>query len=106
MIFHNVRFKWDNSIKAYISKGSVWVHSILDKSIFSILDGYIILEKGMNSDVLTIYLETEFGDIYFFQYKNGRMNVWSTNTDFTDAIQNIPNDRKVTRDRKKYFVYL
>ncbi|MAW30674.1 MAG: hypothetical protein CMD15_02035 [Flavobacteriales bacterium] len=94
MIFSNVRFKWDNLNKAYVSKGSVWVHSILDKSIFSILDGYIILEKGMNSDVLTIYLETEFGDIYFFQYKNGRMNVWSTNTDFTEVIQNIPNDRK------------
>ena len=22
------------------------------------------------------------------------MNVWSTNTDFTEVIQNIPNDRK------------
>ena len=36
---------WDNLNKAYISKGSVWVHSILDKSIFSILDGYIILKE-------------------------------------------------------------
>ena len=48
----------------------------------------------MNSDVLTIYLETEFGDIYFFQYKNGRMNVWSTNTDFTEVIKIYLHDRK------------
>ena len=106
MIFSNVRFKWDNLNKAYVSKGSVWVHSILDKSIFSILDGYIILEKGMNSDVLTIYLETEFGDIYFFQYKNGRMNVWSTNTDFTEVIQNIPNDRKSQEIGKSSSAYI
>jgi len=105
VIFSNVKFTWNNSKKAYVSKGSVWVHSILDKSVFSILDGYIILEKGTNSDVLTIYLETEFGDIYFFQYKNGVMSTWSTNTDFTDAIQNISADKKVLEIGKSTSAY-
>jgi len=105
IIFSNVKFNWNNYKKAYVSKGSVWVHSILDKSVFSILDGYIILEKGTNSDVLTIYLETEFGDIYFFQYKNGIMNTWSTNTDFTDAIQNISADKKVLEIGKSSSAY-
>ena len=31
-----------------------------------------------NSDILTIYLLTEFEDEYYFQYKNSVMKAWST----------------------------
>ena len=81
--------------RAYIAKGAISVSSILDKQVNAILDGYIIIEKGQNTDVLTIYLQTELYDEYYFNYKNGVMRGWSTNPDFTDAINRVDDGKRV-----------
>ena len=58
------------------------------------VDGYIIIEKGQNTDVLTIYMETEFYDEYYFQYKNGVMRAWSTNPEFNASILSVPDGKR------------
>jgi hypothetical protein len=92
--FTNTKFKWDNKNKAYVAKGDIWLGNINDNQLNGLLDGYIILEKGRNSDVLTIYLQTEFYDEYYFQYKNGVMRSWSTNEDFNIAIREESESRR------------
>ena len=64
------------------------------------MDGYIIIEKGRNSDVLTVYLQTEFYDEYYFQYKNGVMRSWSTNEDFNIAIREIADGKRKAEPKK------
>ena len=100
IVFAKTNFKWDNENKAFVSKGNIGVGSVLNKQVNSLVDGYIIIEKGQNSDVLTIYLTTEFYDEYYFQYKNGVMRSWSTNPDFNAAILSVP-DGKRKADRTK-----
>ena len=94
IVFTNTKLKWDNVNKAYIAKGAIAVSSILDKQVNSTLDGYLIIEKGQNSDVLTIYLKTELDDEYYFKYENGVMKAWSTNPDFTTAINEIDVEKR------------
>ena len=98
--FTKIKFKWDDVNKSYVAKGDLWLGNINDIELNGLLDGYIIIEKGRNSDVLTIYLQTEFYDEYYFQYKNGVMRSWSTNEDFNLAIREI-NDDKRRADPKK-----
>jgi hypothetical protein len=100
IVFAKTTLKWDNEHKAYVAKGAIAVSSILDKQVNSTLDGYVIVEKGQKSDVLTIYLETELYDEYYFQYKNGVMRAWSTNEDFNISIRAIA-DGKRKADTKK-----
>ena len=100
IVFAKTKFKWDNKNKAYVAKGAIAVSSILDRQVNSTLDGYIIIEKGQNSDILTIYLQTELYDEYYFQYKNSVMRAWSTNSDFTDAINTVADGKRVA-DRVK-----
>ena len=66
----------------------------------ALLEGYIIIEKGRNSDILTIYLQTEFYDEYYFQYKNGVMRAWSTNPDFTTAITEVSDEKRRAKGKK------
>jgi hypothetical protein len=96
IVFAKTKLKWDNKNKAYIAKGAIAISSILDRQVNSTLDGYVIIEKGQNSDVLTIYLQTELYDEYYFQYKNGVMRAWSTNPDFTTAINEVADGKRKT----------
>ena len=98
--FTDITFEWNNKKKAYISKGDIGLGNILDNQIHGILDGYILIEKGRNSDILTIYLQTEFYDEYYFVYKNGLMRAVSTNPDFNLAISDV-NDKNRKADPVK-----
>jgi len=98
--FTKANFKWDNVNKAYVAKGELWLGNINESQINGLLDGYIIIEKGRNSDVLTIYLQTEFYDEYYFQYKSGVMRSWSTNEDFNIAIREITDAKRKAEPKK------
>ena len=74
--------------------------NILDKQVSSIVDGYIIIEKGKKSDIFTLYLETELHDEYYFQYKNGVMQAYSTNLDFMAEINDIKDKKRVLEKKK------
>ena len=100
LVFSSLKFNWDNTNKAFVAKGSIAIHSIFDKVVNSTVDGYVIIEKGQNSDVMTIYMQTELYDEYYFYYKNGVMQAWSTNPYFTEAINEIKDDKRVA-DRVK-----
>ena len=97
--FTKVKFEWDNINNAYVSKGELWLANINDIEINAILDGYIIIEKGLNSDILTIYLETAFDEEYFFQYKNGVMLSYSPEDDFTNKIREIAKDKRSVKSK-------
>jgi hypothetical protein len=98
--FTKAKFKWDNLNKAYVAKGELWLGNINDNQLNALLDGYVIVEKGRNSDVLTIYLQTEWGDEYYFQYKNGVMRSWSTNEGFNIAIREIADGKRKGESKK------
>ena len=98
--FTKAKFKWDNVNKAYVAKGELWLGNINESQLNGLLDGYIIVEKGRNSDILTIYLQTEFYDEYYFQYKNGVMRSWSTNEEFNIAIREITDAKRKAEPKK------
>jgi len=103
--FTKAKFTWDNVNKAYVAKGDLWLGNINDIQLNGLLDGYIIIEKGRNSDVLTIYLQTEFYDEYYFQYKNGVMRSWSTNEDFNIVIREIADAKRKAEPKKGATAY-
>ena len=105
LLFPKINLKWDSRNKAYVAKGTLSISSVLDQQVNSSVDGYIIIEKGQNTDVLTIYLQTEFYEEYYFHYKNGVMRAWSTNIDFTTAINEVREDKRVAERRKGSLAY-
>ena len=105
IVLAKTKLKWDHKNKAYIGKGSFGVSSILDKQVSSIVDGYIVIEKGKKSDVFTLYLETELYDEYYFQYKNGVMQAYSTNPKFMAEINDVKAKKRVLEKTKNTSSY-
>ena len=105
MVLAKIKLKWDNNNKAYIAKGSFGVSSILDNQVSSIVDGYVIIEKGKKSDVFTLYLETELYDQYYFHYNNGVMQGYSTNPKFMAAINDVKEKKRVAEKKKGVSAY-
>ena len=101
IVFPKNKFIWDNNNQAYISKGDIWVSNINDIEVNALVKGYIVIEKGRNSDMLTVYLRTDYNyDEYYFQYKNGVMRAWSTNNEFMLEIEK-KSDKKRRLEAKK-----
>ena len=69
------------------------------------MDGYIVIEKGKKSDVFTLYLETELYDEYYFQYKNGVMQAYSTNPKFMAEINDVKEKKRVLEKTKNTSSY-
>ena len=105
IVFAKTKFTWDNKNKAYVSKGAIAISNIMDKQVNSILNGYLIIEKGQKTDILTIYLETELMEEYYFQYKNGVMRAWSTNLNFMEAINETDVDDRIAEKPRKGSAY-
>ena len=99
IVFAKTKLKWDNDNKAFVAKGAISISSILDKQISVICDGYIIIEKGINSDNLTIYLVNDYEE-YYFKYKSGVMRAYSTNEDFNIAIREIADGKRNAEPKK------
>jgi len=93
--FTKIKFKWDDINKAYVAKGKLRLANILETEINTIVDGYIVIEKGRNTDILTIYFQTDIGgEEYFFKYENGVMLSHSYDDDFINKIREIANDKR------------
>ena len=67
------------------------------------MDGWIRLSKKDGNDVLNILLKTEFGDIYFFEYKNNTMFSYSTNDDYNNIIINMKQKMHVDEGKGKLY---
>ena len=82
------------NIRAYINKGKIGVGNIYDRQLNSVMDGWVRLSKKNGNDVLNILLKTEYGDIYFFEYKNNVMFSYSTNDDYNNILINMKSKNR------------
>lgn len=100
IVFAKTQLEWDSKNKSYVSKGKITIHSMMGEHLNSTHDGYLIIEKGKNSDVLIIYLDTEMDGKYYFRYENGVMQAWSDILEFEIAIKEM-SAKKRRASRKK-----
>ena len=98
--FTHVNLVWSNKYRAYISEGKIGLGNIYGKQLNSMMDGYIRLSKRNNKDILNVLLRTEFGDVYYFEYKDNTLFTYSTNDEFNDVIINIKAKKRRANEKK------
>ncbi|MAO72438.1 MAG: hypothetical protein CMD02_08045 [Flavobacteriales bacterium] len=89
LCFTDITLVWSDKHQAYINKGKIGVGNIYDRQLNSVMDGWVRLSKKNGNDVLNILLKTEYGDVYFFEYKNNVMFSYSTNDDYNNILINM-----------------
>jgi len=99
-MFNDVKMKWDSDSKSFRSFGRIGLSNIKDKQINKYLTGKIELIKKRSGDVLTIYLEIDKNNWYFFTYTRGTMQAISSNVDFNADITETKPDKRKSKAEK------
>ncbi len=102
ILFSDVKFKWNNATRSYVSYGLIGVGSIGKQQINKYLNGYIEIARKRTGDVINIYLEFEKGRYwYYFNYRNNLMQTISSNTEYNNIIRELKDDKKTTKKGKE-----
>lgn len=99
-MFNDVKMKWDSDTRSFKSFGRIGLSNIQDKQINKYVKGNIELVKKRSGDVLTIYLEIDKNNWYFFTYTRGTMQAISSNADFNTAITETKPDKRKSKAEK------
>ena len=92
MFFGDVRYRWNPDRKAYISYGKIGISNIKKKQIMKYVTGKIVVSKRITGNEIIVYLELDDKNHYYFNYKRGLMQVYSTNEEFNTEISETKKD--------------
>ena len=108
LVFSNVRFKWNNNSRSYLSKGKIGIGNIKKTQINKLIKGNIEIVKKRSGDSFSIYLEIDEKHWYFFDYKNNILQAISSNRDFNNILRTIkPDDQEYkSPDGKQVYKFI
>ena len=88
----DIRFRWDSDRKAYVSYGDLGIANFKKKQVMRYVKGKVVIFKRFTGDEITIYLELDSDNYYYFNYKRGLMQVFSSNEDYNTIILETKKD--------------
>jgi len=89
----DVTFIWDKERNAYVSKGKIGIANVMKNQVFKQVDGQIAIYKRATGDEISIALKLDENTFYFFNYKRGLFQTFSTNEDFNNVILETKKDK-------------
>ncbi len=95
IIFSDITFYWDSQTRSYISKGKIGIGYLGSNVINKYVDGWVQLEKGRTGSSISIYLQPSKKSWYFFNYKNGIMQVISSDNAFNERIETLRSEKRI-----------
>jgi len=103
LYFYNVKFNWDNLTKSLVSENMLGLGNIKNFQINKLYSGHIELIKDISGDEINIYLETDIGEWYFFNYSNELLLTRSSLDDYNlILLETKENKRKAPSKNKKF----
>lgn len=95
IIFSHLKFYWDSYTRSYISKGKIGIGYLGGNVINKYVDGWVQIEKGRTGSSISIYIQPSQSTWYFFNYKNGIMQVISSDNAFNERIETIKPEKRI-----------
>ncbi len=91
----DLKMKWTTKTSSYLSRGKIGIGNIQKTQINKFVDGRIEIKRKRSGDIITIYLEMDPNNWYFFTYERGLMQAVSSNANFNNIIKEMkPENRK------------
>jgi len=89
----DVEFVWDPEKRAYVSQGKLGIATTGKKQMFKQIDGKIAIMKKPTGDEISILLKLDDKTYYFFNYKRGVFQTYSSNEEFNTTIAETKKDK-------------
>ena len=108
-VFSELGIKWNKERTAWESTGDIGIANILGAQINRKVQGNLVITRKRSGDSFDLYLKISEDHWYYFNYKRGLMQVYSSEDAFNEIITNIKgSDRKlkIKRGESSYVFFL
>jgi len=96
LVFSGVQMRWSDSTHAWYSQGKLNLANILKKDINAQVPGYIEVKRGLDADIVSVYLEPLPSVWYYFNLDNNLLLVASSDEAFNATVAKKRNSDMVT----------
>lgn len=97
----DIRFKWDVDRSAYVSYSDIGIANLGKKQVYKYVRGKVAIYKRRTGDEISIFLQMDENNFYFFNYKRGVMQVYSSNEEFNTVISETKKDKTKFKGTKE-----
>lgn len=105
ILFSEVTLKWDRETRSFISQGPIGIGYVNGQPINKFVNGYIQIEKSTSGPAMTFYLKINKSQWYFFTYKNGIMQIISSDNALNDYIETLPGNARILNENSDVDYY-
>lgn len=95
IIFTDLNLYWDTYTRSYISKGKIGIGYIGGDVVNKYVNGWVQIEKGRTGSSISIYLAPTKKTWYFLNFKNGIMQVLSSDNAFNERIDALKPEKRI-----------
>jgi hypothetical protein len=95
IVLTDVKLYWNPFTNSYISRGPIGVMSLGKNAVNRYLNGNLELIRRRGGDAITLYLEVNPMQYYFFDYRNGIMQTISSDMVYNNRIETLKQEKRV-----------
>ena len=105
-LFTGLDLTWDPAEDAFVSgENGIGIISMDKVPVFRRIQGRIEWSLAGTNGMLRIYLHLDGENWYYFEYRNGVMNITSKDQLFIDAITALKDDKRRIKEGNDRFIY-
>lgn len=108
IIFSELKLYWDSYTRSYISKGKLGIGYLGGNVVNKHLKGWVQIIPGISGSSINIYFEGSPSSWYFFNYKNGIMQMISSDYRLNERLETIKPEKRVLNpdSESEYYEYV
>ena len=106
LFISDIKLTWDPLLESFVSEGEIGVASIGKDQFFRQVPGKVVVEKKASGDIIHIYFEIDDANWYYFTYKRGLLQTYSSDKEFNNIILEEKEDKRKTPGKKKEDDYM
>jgi len=105
LLLTGMHMEWDASEDAFVSTGDLGLIGMDKTPVFREIRGKLEMSTGRGGDRVRLYIHMDDDNWYFFDYRNGIMNISTTDQLFIDAVVAIKSDKRKFKTDAGRFSY-
>ena len=100
LILTHMRMIWDPYSESLVSIGRGGLSYFGDKQINRECKVFVQIKRKRGGDEIRIYIESDYEDWWYFQYRRNALEVVSSEEEITRMIGDLKADKRMIRDKK------
>lgn len=102
----DIKMIWDPILESFVSDGDIGIASFGKEQFFRKVPGKLVVEKKASGDIFHLYLEIDDANWYYFTYKRGLLQTYSSDKEFNLTVMEEKEDKRKTAGKKKEGDYM